>query len=279
MAVSGHQWRVSVRPGPQGDHIVSTCSPWDKSINEALVSDDGGRTFKVCTAGLPDRRPTADTMWGQGYARALAADPSDPNVFYLGIDGAPQEGQAAGGVFRSADGGLTWSRTAGQPGSRRMFYGLAVDPTDPKRIFWGCCGTEGGLWRSEDAGATWQRAFSRETWLFNATVSPAGAVYAAGHDLWKSTDHGATWKRLSNFGSGRQIVGLEIDPRDENTVWMTEIAWNASPTGSVFRTSDGGNTWTDITGDLPYRQCKVLRYDPATGYLWAGGTGLFKLKQ
>ena len=279
VAVSGHEWQVSVRPGPKGDHIVSTCSPWDKSINETLVSDDGGRTFQVCTKGLPDRRPTADTMWGQGYARALAADPSDPNVFYLGIDGAPQEGQAAGGVFRSADGGLTWQSTAGQPGSRRMFYGLIVDPTDPKRIFWGCCGNEGGLWRSEDSGAAWQRVLSQETWLFNATVSKSGVVYAGGHELWQSADHGATWKPLTNFSKSRQIVGLEINPADENTIWLTMMGWGAEIDGGIYKTSDGGKTWTDITGDIPYRQCKVVRYDPATGYLWAGGSGLFKLKQ
>jgi photosystem II stability/assembly factor-like uncharacterized protein len=278
-AVSGHQWRVSVRPGRQGDHIVSTCSPWDRSINLALVSDDGGRTFQVSGKGLPERRPTADTMWGQGYARALAADPSDPDVFYMGIDGAPQEGQPSGGVFRSADGGLTWQRTAGQPGSRRMFYGLVVDPTDTKRLFWGCCGTEGGLWRSDDAGSNWTRVFSNETWLFNATVSPGGAVYAAGHDLWRSIDHGATWTRLTSFGDSRDIVGLQVKPGDENTVWLTKISWNASATGSIYKTTDGGKSWADITGDLPYRQCKVLRYDPATGYLWAGGTGLFRLKQ
>jgi photosystem II stability/assembly factor-like uncharacterized protein len=244
-----------------------------------LVSDDGGKTFQVCRQGLPERRPSADTMWGQGYARALAADPADPDVFYLGIDGAPQEGQPAGGVFRSADGGLTWQRTAGQPGSRRMFYGLAVDPTDPNRIFWGCCGTEGGLWRSEDSGATWQRVFKNETWLFNATVSKSGVVYAGGHELWQSADHGATWKRLTDFSSGRQIVGLEIKPGDENTIWLTMMGWGSTVDGSIYKTVDGGKTWTDITGDIPYRQCKVLRYDPATGYLWAGGTGLFKIKQ
>ncbi len=278
-AVSGNEWRVAVRPGPHGDHIVSTCSPWDRSINETLVSDDGGRTFRVCTQGLPDARPTADTMWGQGYARALAADPSDPNVLYLGIDGAPEEGKPAGGVFRSDDGGLTWQRTAGQPGSRRMFYGLAVDPTDTRRLFWGCCGEQGGIWRSEDAGATWQRVFSRETWLFNATVSASGAVYAAGHDLWRSTDHGATWKRLTDFGDTRDIVGLEIKPGDEDTVWLSKVRWDSAANGSIYRTTDGGGTWQDITGDLPVRQCKVLRYDPAGGCLWAGGVGLFKSPQ
>src|SRR5690606_12692198 len=104
---------------------------------------DGGRTHHIVTAGLPDHTPRANTMWGQGYARALAADTSNPDILYLGIDGDPANNQDGGGLFKSTDGGLTWNRSPGQPASRRIYYGLAVDPTDPRRLFWGACGKDG----------------------------------------------------------------------------------------------------------------------------------------
>ena len=76
-------------------------------------------------------------MWGQGYARALAADPQNEAVLYLGIDGDPDpaSGSQGGGIFKSIDGGRHWQQLAQQPASRRMLYGLAVDPTDSKRLF------------------------------------------------------------------------------------------------------------------------------------------------
>jgi hypothetical protein len=43
--------------------------------------------------------------------------------------------------------------------------------------------------------------------------------------------------------------------------------------------SDGGATWQELTGDVPHRKPLVLRYDPDAGELWAGGAGLYKLKQ
>src|SRR5690606_4959923 len=128
--ISGHFWRVRVATADGATRIVTTCSPWnsfgDPTIaNRILVSDDGGKAFATTTAGLPDRVPKPNTMWGRSFPRALAQHPTDPNILYLGMDGDAEGDHPAGGIFRSADGGKTWTRCAGQPGSRRMYYGLA----------------------------------------------------------------------------------------------------------------------------------------------------------
>ena len=274
-ALSGHQWRVHV--SPSAERIVTTCSLWERPSDCVVVSEDGGKSFTTHAEGLPARRPTANTMWGQGYARARAADPSDPNVLCLGIDGDPTPGQnPGGGVFKSTDGGRTWQRLAAQPGSRRMFYGLAVDPTAPKRLYWGACGAGGGLYRSDDGGATWSRVFGNESWVFNVAVSPTGVVYCPGANLWRSDDHGATWRKLTSFEGSTAIVGLEINPKDEKVIWLSRASWGTGAVGSVHESADGGATWRDITTDLPYVKPTVLRFNPATGQLWAGGVGLFK---
>lgn len=217
-------------------------------------------------------------MWGRGYMRALAPDPKDPKIVYAGIDGDPANGNQGGGIFKSVDGGASWSQLPSQPGSRRMFYGLVVDPTDSQRIYWAACGEGGGLYRSDDGGGSWKRVFDKESFLFNVAVSAGGTVYAPGKNLWKSTDHGETWTQISNFKDGCQIVGLETSPADENTVWISSVSWGSSK-GFIRKTTDGGATWTDLTGDIPYREPLVLRYNRETHKLWAGGAGLWTLNQ
>ena len=280
-AVSGHLWRVWVGSRRSATRIVATGSPWERPVHRVFLSDDAGRTFRAAFKGLPPGRATANTMWGQSYPRALAVDPKDPNVVYLGIDGDPQPGKApmGGGVFKSTDGGGTWRQLANQPASRRGFYALAVDPTDSRRIYWGACGRGGGLHRSDDAGATWKHVFTGESWVFNVAVSPAGVVYCPGANLWRSTDHGTTWKKLTRFTGSSVIVGLAIDPRDEKTIWISRVTWGTGAAGGVYKTTDAGATWAEITGDLPYRKPTVLRFDPRTRELWAGGVGLFKIRQ
>lgn len=276
---AGHYWRLAISDNHGMDRIVGTCSPWNNAYpNRVVVSEDGGKRFKVVNEGLLPFKPTPNTMWGIGYARAMAVDPRDPRIMYLGIDGDPTDGKPGGGIFKSGDGGYTWRQLPHQPGSRRMFFGLAVDPTDSRRIYWGACGNQGGLWRSEDGGESWQHVFQNETWVFNILVAADGTVYCPGLNMWRSTDHGKTWKKLTNLKDG-QIVGLEADPRDPKTLWFSTIKHGGTAWGHIMKTTDGGATWQDITGDIGYRKPMVLRFNPATNELWAGGVGLFKTKQ
>jgi photosystem II stability/assembly factor-like uncharacterized protein len=277
-SVSGHQWRVLA--WDKGRRILTTASPWDQPINQVMLSQDGGETFNIIRAGLPEDLPTADTMWGRSYPRALAADPKDPNTIYLGMDGDPTAKSAGGGVFKSTDGGQTFARLPAQPKARRAFFALAVDPTDSERVYWGACGTAGGLYRSEDAGASWQRVFDRETWVFNVLVAPDGTVYCPGTNLWASSDHGKTWRQLTKRTDGATIIGLAVDPTNPRTLWYSATNWSSSANpGGVYRSDDAGKTWTEITGDLPCRKPLVLRFNPETRQLWAGGVGLFRTAQ
>ncbi|MGI5867886.1 MAG: hypothetical protein ACOX9C_00375 [Kiritimatiellia bacterium] len=282
---SGHHWRNFAFQKADGEfHIVSTVSPWrgaQEFPNHLVVSGDSGKTFTHAT-GLPTVLPRKNVMWGEGYARALAADPADPLTMYLGIDGdpEPERGFAGGGVFKSTDGGRSWTQLANQPGTRRMFYGLAVDPANSKRIFWGGFGTNGGVWRSEDGGESWQRMNGPDAYLFNVEAANNGIVYAGGNELWKSADHGTTWKKISNIPNRKgSVVGIAWDPQDARRIWFSSVTWDGSDQGGIYRSDDGGGTWIDITGDIPYRKPLVLRYNATTRELWAAGVGAFRTRQ
>lgn len=277
--LSGHNWRVAVTEVNGVTRVVSTVSPWHGSPHAVVRSEDGGKSFSVTTAGLPAYPLHSNTMWESGSARALVVDPANPRLLYLGIDGDPAAGHAGGGIFRSTDGGGSWSQLPNQPASRRMFYGLAVDPTDSRRLFWGACGENGGVHRSTDGGATWQRVFRQESFIWNLHLTPDGTVYASGQQLYRSSDHGATWSQVTRFPGQPSLVGLEVDPRDPKVIWVALTRWDSAAGGGVFKSADGGATWQDLTGDLPCVKPQILRFNPATSELWAGHVGLYKIKQ
>ena len=276
--LSGHMWRVRVSKLGDKTRMIATVSPWNGSPNAVYVSEDDGKTFKPST-GLPDYVSKINCMWGRSYPRALAVDPKNPDNLFLAMDGdAESATRQGGGVFHSIDGAKTWTPCTGLPNGRRMLYGLVIDPVDSKRVFWGTGGTDGGIWRSEDSGTTWE-SVKTGSWCWNLETTASGAILAGfGSNLWRSIDHGTSWQMLTNF-TEQALVGIAVDQQNEQRMWVSRVTWNTSSVGAVWRTSDGGKTWTEITGDLPFRHPIVLRYNAETHELWAAGAGFFKLKQ
>jgi len=201
-------------------------------------------------------------------------------MVYLGIDGDAANGKNGGGIFKSEDGGATWSQLPHQPASRRMFYGLVVDPTDSKRLFWGGCGTGGGVHRSEDGGNSWQHVFSNENFVWNLHATADGTIYGSGQHLWRSTDHGKTWTQVTRFAE----QALHRRHRSASALIRKRYGSLRSlgtpvPDGAIYKTTDDGATWQNITGNIPYVKPLILRFNPDTDELWAGGVGLYKAKQ
>ncbi len=249
-AINGHVWRVFVIPEKENNTIIATSSPWNDDINQVILSFDGGRNFEVIRNGLPSKRPQVNTMWGQGYPRALAIDPKDNRNIYLGIDG-----DDGGGLFISRDGGKSWQRSIGQPDSLRIYNGLVVDPTEPNRIFWGACGNDGGVYRSEDYGRTWKKVFSESRWIFDLAISKTGIVYAAGTSgkpvLYASYNKGKSWKLLKSFKESESCEAICINPEDEKQIFMGIVNWNGYSGGKILYSKDEGKNWRDITDTLP----------------------------
>ncbi|MBZ0214834.1 MAG: hypothetical protein K8H99_13620, partial [Nitrospirae bacterium] len=131
-----------------------------------------------------------------------------------------------------------------------------------------------------DGGESWSHVFRNESWIFNLDVALDGTVYAGGNNLWRSRDHGQSWHQVTKFANGPVVVGLAFDPDDPQRLWISRVTWGEGAVGGgIYRTTDGGATWSEITGDIAYRKPLVLRYDPLAKELWAGGVGLFKTPQ
>ena len=202
----------------------------------------------------------------------LAVAPSDPDVLYAGT-GEQQNRQSStwgNGVYRSDDGGATWTHLG--LAATRHIARVVVHPRDPD-VAWVAAlgnlwrGSEArGVYRTTDGGETWEKVLdggNRWTGAVDLALDPRDpdVLYAAtyqrlrrswgfngggpGSGIWKSTDGGDTWRELAEgLPSGdRGRIGLALSPADPDRLYaLVEHAGE----GGTYRSDDGGESWTKV---------------------------------
>ncbi len=203
---------------------------------------------------------------------AILVDSRDSRVLYAST--WKQDPEAGGGVYRSEDGGRTWSISGLADQAVRA---LVQSSSDPDRLV---AGTLEGVFASQDAGRTWQRVSpASNTELRNIdslAVDPRrpDVIYAGTFHLpWKSTDGGESWKSIHRgMIDDSDVMSILVDHSDPERIY-------ASSCSGIYRTENGGGLWTKIHG-IPYsaRRTHVIAQDPAhPGMIYAGTTeGLWK---
>ncbi|HEY5001084.1 MAG TPA: stalk domain-containing protein, partial [Candidatus Cryosericum sp.] len=211
-------------------------------------------------------------------------------VFVLAAagDGSRLYAGTSGGAFQSTDGGATWSQGSGMlsgSGILRYYFAitaLAVDPANPQTVYAGDTGmmTEGRVLKSTDGGATWTTAASgiSSDHVKALAIDPGrpATVYAVVEDsLYVSGDAGASWTKTTGK---MQVNSSEADVM---TVMVNSDALYAGTTAGVWKSRDGGATWSQGTG---LSTLGILRYffgiaalavDPGkSSVLYAGDSGL-----
>ena len=184
----------------------------------------------------------------------LALDPTSSQVVYATLWAtrrppwyvyAPSNGPG-GGVFKSTDGGTTWQPlTTGLPTEGVGRIGIAVAPTNARRVYAIVDAKDGGLYRSDDAGTSWSK-ISGETriwgrgWYFGkVVVDPKNPdiVYVSNTSLYRSTDAGRSWTPIKGAPGGDDYHQLWIAPDDPNRMIL------ASDQGAIVSV-DGAATWS-----------------------------------
>jgi photosystem II stability/assembly factor-like uncharacterized protein len=206
-------------------------------------SRDGGRTWK--------RVLYRDDNTG---AIDLAFDPSNPEVLFASLwqtrrppwNVYPPSDGPGSGLYRSTDGGDSWSRIAGGfPAEGLGRTGIAVAPSDPRRVYAIVDAKEGGLYASQDGGGSWKRVnadrriWARGWYFGGVAVDPhdANVVYACNTTMYRSTDGGKTFLPLKGAPGGDDYHQLWIDPADPRRMIV------GSDQGAVVSV-DGGATWS-----------------------------------
>ena len=215
-------------------------------------STDGGVTWRARSTGLTNPRVTT-----------LVIDPSTPATLYAGTEPA-QAPTEDGGVFKSVDGGVTWSqRSTGLPSSGVRISVLKIDPATPSTLY---AVTNGdGIFKSTDGGATWSVTGLPRNGVGHTlalALSTPPTLYGATDDegkITKSTDGGVTWNALP-LPPSSTVFSLAIDPATSTTLY-------AGSNGQSFllsKSTDGGVTWGPRTTGLEAGSVPILAIDPAS---------------
>jgi photosystem II stability/assembly factor-like uncharacterized protein len=191
----------------------------------------------------------------------LAFAPSRPQALYAAT---------AGGVFRSLDGGASWSESIAGLDAIPPVTSLAVDPVHPLTVY---AAQNGAVFRSRDGGTAWLQVSS--PFGVNRIVLPArgSAVYAAsGGGLYRSDDGGTSWKILTRgLPASYRPITFVADPADPNRLY-TIVMGVDSHVVTVFKSVDGGFNWKRSDQGIPVSQeVDALAIDPRSpNVLYAG---------
>ncbi len=207
---------------------------------------------------------------------ALALDPNRPETIYCGTGEAnlSLDSYPGVGLYKSMDAGQSWQLLAAteRTGLPRHIGVIAVDPFDSTHVLVGGVGYAevsqtgndfGGLYVSPDSGVTWTRQTfisERNYWCHSIVFHPQtrGTIFAAfteqgaGNGIWRTTNGGQNWEQLikglpepARFGR----TSLAISPSHPDVLYAfakDEASGNKDQLLGVFRTANGGKTWTSI---------------------------------
>ena len=271
LAGTKHIARILIDPSDSQHVVVAALGNVfaDSPDRGVYVTFDGGKTWSKTLTGGPE-----------SGASDIAMSPKAPNVIYAGIwefQRRPwtfKSGGANDGLYRSNDGGKTWSRLTGGglPEGITGRIGLAVAPSDPNRVYALIESKHGILWRSDDGGTTWAMESSntlvdqRPFYFSHLEVDPSDPdhVFTASTQLAESTDGGKKFKAIAR-GVHPDYHSIWIAPNDPKRMIVGED-------GGYALSVDGAKTWAfwsnlaigqfyrvGLGNDNPYTICGGLQ--------------------
>ncbi|REJ81179.1 MAG: hypothetical protein DWQ39_08920 [Bacteroidetes bacterium] len=240
------QWKQSFSGGSIHDDVHDLT--FDPKGNRIYASTDGG-----IYSSEDEGRTWLDESTGLNIAEcwSVGVSQSGPLIVASGL-------QDCGTIIRfpEDDSLRGWWITRGGDGMAVEF-----DPYD-NRLIYANDGNNNIVSRSEDRAQTWsrnlaptreQKAMYRRPFVRHEKYS--GLIFTAYHDVFKSSDKGDSWKKISDFSfisKDHSIVAMAVSASDTNVIYAaySSPAWSDKPEKKLWKTRNGGETWTDISHGL-----------------------------
>ncbi len=244
----------------------------------------GGGVWKTTNAGITWQSVSGGL--GSETIGDLAVAPSDSNLLWAGTGekNSLRSQYWGDGIYKSTNGGHSWTNMGLR--DSRSIGRIVIHPSNPDIVYvavlghlWGT-NSERGVFKTTDGGHTWNRVLFVDdtTGAVDLVMDPTNpeVLYAstwhrlrwggsrmegvgAGSGIWKTTDGGANWTRLTDPARHGGLpedrmgrIGLAISAQNPNLVFaLIQVDRGVTdPTrgrfGGVFRSSDGGSTWTQL---------------------------------
>ncbi len=236
-------------------------------------TNSGGNWFAV-TNGLPQLFFAGGGGAGGRVVGAVAVDPHDSQVVFAALGAI---NNSAGGIFRSADGGQTWSNVLAGASGSVGFVAVDIDSSDSSKIY-AASSSQGGFFKSNDGGNTWTNlntglpsSDSVQTIAINPANSDNIYVGTFASGIYESLNGGTNWLVTGQNFYG--VPSLAFNPSDPNTLYGLEVYGGYDYQGVIVSTNAGTN-WTSMDTGIPsqYNQYRIssLTADPLqAGTLYA----------
>ncbi|MFZ9691104.1 MAG: VPS10 domain-containing protein [Phycisphaerales bacterium] len=234
--------------------------PDSAPVRVLKASDIGGLKFRSIGPALMS-----------GRVSDIAVDPVKPQIWYVAM--------GSGNLWKTTNAGTTWTPIFDDQGSYSIGC-LAIDPNDRHTIWVGTgenvggrhVGYGDGVYVSRDGGRSFKNVgLADSEHISKILVDPRdsntvfvaaqGPLWSSGGErgLYKTTDAGATWRPVLEKGEWTGVTDVVMDPTDPDVLYAAthqrhRTVWglvNGGPESGIFKSTDGGETWTELTRGLP----------------------------
>src|SRR3984957_7679288 len=224
--LKGLEWR-GIGPAATGGRIADLAVVQSAGQADIIyVATTTGGVFKSVNAGI-SFAPIFDHAGAMMSTGAIAVGPSNPTIVWLGTGEADnrQSSSWGDGVYKSLDSGATWQKMG--LADTRHIGKIVIHPSDPNTVY---VGAVGHLWGSNSE-----------------------------RGVFKTTDGGKTWKRILYKDENTGAIDLVMDPKNPDLLYAAMYqrqrkGWGyngGGPGSGIFRTMDGGASWTELKNGLP----------------------------
>ncbi len=260
--------KVIVHPKhPDIVYVAAVGHAWGQNAERGVfMTTDGGKTWQK-TLFIDNGHGASD----------LEIDPVNPNILYAGMwrfERKPwtfTSGSEKGGVYRSTDGGRTWSKL--EKGLPKMIgrIGLAVSPSNPNIVYAILEAKEGTLYKSEDKGENFRQVYKNQNIVgrgfyytqVEADPTDENKIYAVASPLFKSIDGGRSFQRIAP-NIHIDFHALWIDPLNPKRMWTGQD-------GGVAVSTDEGKSWEYVNNFAAGQFYQIFADNAAPFYNISGG--------